>query len=517
MSVWERLRRWLGLGIQSDGAGQQVQEAVPTPGKPQKIRSISRVQASDEAETPEFDLAEVNQIFEIDSYARQAVTKYIEFMFKQGYDFSSENQKALQYIKTRFATMAEATSIPTEVLFIQVAEDLVKYHNAFIVKARNADFKWPNGVKVRGIYGRKPIAGLFVVDPTTMKVKRNEFGQIQQWEQEVEGADKTVKLKPEDVVHIPYQVQRGQVFGHPWLLTAREDILATRQLEDLVLRMIHRYISPFIHYKVGTPEMPATEEEIDQAWQYIQNADPEGGLVTSERHEIKPVALNQVIDPAPILKYFEARVFTACGVSETLMGRGEGASRSTSESMYGEFLDRVKAYQRVIEAYVNHFIIREMLLEGGFDPLTNGDRDDVRFEFREIDFDAQVKYENAEIFKFEHNIQTWDETRAAIGRKPQVDESRLYLNMITLPQIRAKNSEGDSTNTADTANRVSPQNQRTKNAAEDGPEAVLSQAAASLQDACGAPSDDTAQLIEALIQGDQEVTCGGIHDQQAGF
>lgn len=528
MNIWQRIGRFLGIGnTRSDEIHPDSQDAkrlkeAPSSGDvAQKVRPIGRVPVSNDVEAPEFDLAEVNTIYTVDSYARQAVSRYIEFMFKQGWDFVSENPKANAYIRTRFAAIADATGIPTDQLFIEIAEDLVKYHNAFVVKARDDNFKWPKGIKVRGIYGRRPVVGYFVMDPTTFSVKRDRNGAIQYWEQQYEGADKPTRLRPEDVVHIAYQKIRGQVFGHPFLLTAREDILALRQLEDLVLRMVYRNIFPFIHYRVGTPEQPATDNEIDQAWAYIESAKTEGGLVTSERHEIKAVALDKVIDIEPHLRYFESRVFTAVGVPEVLMGRGQGASRATSDNLHVEFIDRVKAYQRVMESYINHFMIRELLLEGGFDPLLNS-KDDVRFRFREIDFDAQIKRENHIIFKYEHNAITEDEMRNDLGLNPITDRSKMFLNLVAIPAARAK---AKVASTDDTDNRVEPKNQNTQSIeepVEDNPsednisvkERIVERAAI-LGEHSGLSQEEIALLEEALAAAIHEgVVDGGIQDQQ---
>lgn len=434
-----------------------VAEATPATGDPQVVRPIGRIQVSNNAEPPDFDLNEVNQIYTVDSYARQAISRYIEFMFKPGWDFAGENPTATDYLKTRFAAMAEATNIPTDQLFIDIAEDLIKFHNAFLVKARDAAFKYPKGIKVRGIYGREPIAGLFVIDPTTFSVKRDRYGAIKQWEQQTEGADKPTKLKPEDVVHIPYQRTRGSVFGYPFLLTAREDIRSLRMLEDLVLRMDYRFTFPLVHYQVGLPDAPATDPEIDRAWQNIEIAKTEGGLVTSERHKISSIALDKVIDVEPHLRYFESRVFSSLGVPEYLMGRGEGASRATSDNLHIEFIDRVKAYQRVLETYINHQLLREMLLEGGFDPLLNP-QDKVEFRFREIDFDDAIKRENHIIYKYEHNAITEDEMRLELNKNPITDRSKMFNTLVTAATIAAKAGTAGS---PATNNKVQPKNQHT--------------------------------------------------------
>ena len=72
-------------------------------------------------------------------------------------------------------------------------------------------------------------------------------------------------------------------------------------------------------------------------------------------------------------KYFEERVFAGMGVSATMYGRGDTANKSTSDNQSSEFVDRVKAFQKVVASDVDQHMIMELLYEGGFDPIINPD------------------------------------------------------------------------------------------------------------------------------------------------
>ena len=117
----------------------------------------------------------------------------------------------------------------------------------------------------------------------------------------------------------------------------------------------------------------------------------DGGIVTPERHEIKVIgAEGEAIKAGEYLKYFEARVFTGLGVSATMMGRGDTANRSTADNMTSEMHDRIKAFQEVLSTFVNEFMIQELLLEAGYDPLENEEHR-VFFRFNEIDTEPDQK------------------------------------------------------------------------------------------------------------------------------
>lgn len=401
-----------------------------------KIVGLATGTVSRDFVAPEFDLTQITNAYNTESYVRQACDKYIELMFKQGWGFVGKNTAAVDYIKLRFAAIAEATQTPTEHFFSSCAEDLVKYSNVIIAKARDQAYIYPKGIKVTGLNGTTPVAGYFPLNVVTMTVKRDKNGTVKGWQQTADGQDKPTKFKTEDVVHIYYKREKGAAFGTPFLLPVMDDIRALRQAEENALRLLYRNLFPFYHYQVGTPEFPAEDSEITEAQTEIESMDLEGGLVTSERHNIKSIASDQIIDAVPYLKYFEDRVFTGLGTPATMMGRGSTANKSTSDNMSTEFIDRVKAFQKIFAVFVNEMIIKELLLEGGIDSLLNPD-DAVYFQFQEIDVDAKIKAENHAIFQYEHNAITEDEMRIILGRDPITDRALMFMNLVSIPLVDA--------------------------------------------------------------------------------
>lgn len=427
-------------------------------------------------EEPEFDFTEITNAYNTEGYVRQAVDKYVEMIFKADYDFVGKNPAAVEYVNLRLALMAEATQIPTRQLFLEIGEDLVKYHNVVIAKARAKDALPFQGMNVMGVGENMPVAGYFPLNLASMKIKRDKFGTIKGWQQEVEGQDKPVNFKPQDIVHIYYKREKGRGFATPFLLPALDDIRALRQIEENILRLVYRNLHPLWHIKVGTeqPGGGAEPEEVERVRLEVENMDVEGGLVTSERVNIAPVASNQIIDAKEYLKHFEQRAFTVLGVSELMMGRGNTANRSTGDNLSGEFTDRCKAYQRIMETFVNDLMIKEILMEGGFDPVLNPD-DQVFFRFKEIDTDSQIKAENQAVFLYEHNAISEDEMRQRIGYDIIEDggevRAKMHLNVITIPTLEVQaalkpattaGGSGSTSNpksTKSTDNKTKPSNQ----------------------------------------------------------
>lgn len=389
-------------------------------------------------EDPDFDLEDIQNGYNTDSYIRQGVDKYVDQIFKEGYSFYGTDANAVEYLKLRLSYIAEASNTPTNQLLMDIAEDIVKYGNCMVVKARSNDPNaLPQGTTVTGLYGKDPVAGYFCANPVTMKCKRDEFGTITEWQQDNDGGTQT--FAPEDVVHFYYKREKGNAYGTSFLIPVLDDVRALRQAEENVLKMMYRNIYPFYHVAVGTEEQTGTTREVEELKTAIDGMDVEGGLVTTERVKITPIASDKVIDAEPYLKYMESRVFSGMGIPEIMFGRGNTANRSTGDNMTSEMADRIRAMCRVIEMFFNSFIIKELLMEGGYDPVLNPDQS-VEFRFNDNDVDVMIKKQVHAIYKYEHNAITEDEMRDELGMDPipDGDRAKLFVELITRETLRVQ-------------------------------------------------------------------------------
>lgn len=444
--------------------------------------------SSKDFEEPEYDLDTLRIAYDSDSYIRQGVDKYVDQIFKEGFDFFGKSPDVVDYVKLRLAYMAETTGTPTQQFLIDIAEDVVKYANSIIVKSRMSDqTQLPPGTKVTGLYGAQPVVGYFCLNPSTIKGKRDKTGMVLGWQQEVDGADKPVSLKKEDVVHVYYKREKGNLFGTSFLIPVIEDVKALRQAEENVLKMMFRHIYPMYHVIVGTEEMPGTDADIAQAENAMNNMDVDGGVITSNRVQIKTIASDKVIDSAPLLKYLEERVFTGLGVPAVMFGRGDTSNRSTSDSMASEMSDRISAIQTVIELFINDSIIRELLMEGGYDPILNPEHV-VEFRFKENDMDRKIKSETHAVYLYEHNSITEDEMRQFLGKDPIAERSKMFQTLVTqanakaTAKVKSEEAPPGEAGTKETNNKQKPTNQSgtktspkklTNSSSDDGLEEIL--------------------------------------------
>lgn len=376
--------------------------------------------------SPEYNLQEIKEASEADSYIKMALMKYSYLIYKAGWSLKG-NDEAVEYLMKRFRYMAFSTKKPMDILFQEVADDLTRFSNAFLVKAR-VD-KIP-GIDAKPAFGnKKVVAGYFRADPASMVIQRDKSGNVKKY---IQGhGDNRREFSPEDVLHIYMDRDGNNVFGTPRIIAALDDVQLLRKIEGNATSLIYRFSRPIFHWKIGLPQQgfQATDPDIKEAERESERMSYESMLITNEKTEIKAVgAEGTAINAEGYLKYFEQRVFTSLGVSDTQMGRG--SDKSSADSMDEQVHDVVKYIQRIIATFVEYGIITELLYEGGYDPINN-EEDMVSYEFEEINLETKLKKENHEMLMYQSNVRTFEETRRKMGMKDGVeDEERLYKNLI---------------------------------------------------------------------------------------
>lgn len=439
--MFERTREWLANRF-STGVSD-VTEAPAAGGSkrdPKKI-AVKKIGAPLDRSngnfmSPAIDFLDMTRAYNTDSYVRRAVDKYAELMFKEGWDISGKDDAITQYVWTRLKLMAEGTGQSIDELFKDIAMDMVLYGNAFVVKARQKGSQagGATGIKAVGYTGKQPIAGYFVLPPTTMKIELDDTGKVVAYQQDAGGGSAT-EIKPEDMVHFAYKRPRGRAFGVPYIYPVLDDVKLLRNFEENVARLMYRNLFPLYQYQVGLdkPGYEATDEEIEFIREQIREMPMDGGVVVPERHNISVVSSgSSSMNAEPYLNYFRQRVFSGLMVSDVVMGIGNTANRATADNLSSEMVNGVKEFQSIFRNTILNKIVNELLFEGGYDPTLNPDHE-VDFVFEEIELDAKMKRENHAVQLFTQNAVTHEEMRTMIGKDPVTDEGRLYFNMVTIP------------------------------------------------------------------------------------
>lgn len=374
----------------------------------------------------EYDLREIGRIEDTESLLMQAFQKKLGLMFKEGWDFIGPNIKTVEYIKRRFAQMAQVSGTSIQSLLRDMGSALIKKSNCFLVKVRKAS---SSGGRIRTLPGSNraidPIAAYFSIPAETMQYKLAANGKrVVKWEHAIDESKK-VEFVPDDIIHMTFNRKEGFIFGTPSTVPVIDDIRALRKIEENVELLIYQHLFPLFHYKIGSDEHPAGytedgQQEISVAKQEVRDMPAEGGIITDHRHDIKLLGMEgRALRADGYLEYFKKRVLAGLGISAVDIGEGNTANRATADNMSRNLVDSVKDIQVVLESLFNEMIINELLLEADFsdlDPLD--EKNKVSLKFKEIDVDAKIKKDNHYADLFNKNAISHDEMRIGMGLEP---------------------------------------------------------------------------------------------------
>lgn len=371
-----------------------------------------------------YDLAQIKNAVLTDSYLAVAVRKFSQLITKAGYQIKSKNEDAANYVNDRIKVIEFRTKIPFYTLITSIARDLYTYSNSYIIKTRDNNTE-KFGLKAEKIFSGGAISGLFLADPASVTIRRNDAGAIDAYVINQE------EYSPNDVIHLYIDKMNNADYGISRIYSALEDVTMLRKAEGLVMTILYRFAIPVLHIKVGnTAEgQYATQKEINDVRDAFQEMPNDGFIVTNERTAIEAITPNmQANQLLKFLEYLELRVFSALNASKSSMGRGGG--QSSADNTEALMHDEVRAFQNVITNFIEKYLFTELLLEGGFNPLLNKD-DYVSFAFNEVSIDTKIKLESNTIQKYQGNVIDLDEARRELGLSNELSEEDMYAFKIT--------------------------------------------------------------------------------------
>lgn len=404
-------------------------------------------------EEPQFNVYDVGNAYHSDSIVHQALDKYVQLIFKEGYVFESKSERSKAFLRRRLRIMDEQSTFPGAggETFAQnvlgLSTSIIHYSNSFVVKSRMRPDEWAKINKILSpisltphprsnspvqAYWRQPVEDTRIVVGPDLERK----GRPKKYVRGVTlNSDSGRKSWPvEDVIHAYCLRPDGYAYGQPFVIACMEDLKLLRVLESNVAELIWRHIHPLLHVKVGETKegFAARQNEVQEYRQMIQDMPTQGMIVTNERASINEVRVAAAaIDAFKYLEYFERRLIQGLGVSSVALGRGDTANRGASDVVTAQMRDNITQFQRIIADWITTEIFDELLQEAGFDILDDNQR--VFFKFNTIDLDENFKKRNQILQEWLQNGLTLDEMRLRLGldQMSEAEFKQTYYSKIT--------------------------------------------------------------------------------------
>jgi hypothetical protein len=413
-----------------------------------------------------YDFTETYRVLDTESFVSSTFRKKRTLILKDGFQFISENERDASYIKKRLEEFHYVTDVSFKELLEQILISLVNNHNAFILPIRKESASTGNVRKIMG-KTKQPIAGFYVLPETKIELIEDEYGLVIGYKYLVSKG--IIKYYDADeIIHLKMEAKPGYNLGTPPLEPLIDDIIALRQIEESLERLIYKLSVPIIHAKVGTEAKPAGidrltgEKEVDQLNRALLHLEDAGGITTSERVEFKMLgAESQALRLSGYLEYFKNRVLVGLSISDLDLGVANSTSSGSAVVVTKALQQNVEMYQRKVEDFISDVILPMILLESDAykERLYLEDSEKVLFRVLQSNIDDKIKVESHYMNEFNAGLLTADEYRVKTGKRPLTSAEKKEIYDFKNPPKEATTTTTSTPSSNTTKNVTAPANQ----------------------------------------------------------
>lgn len=208
------------------------------------------------------------------------------------------------------------------------------------------------------------IVDLKILNPISIFVNRNEFGNF-----ETNQSDAYLQFIPhkpmapinfafDEIVHFKWNPVGESAYGNSIISPVLRMLQLKINLETNMDITYERYAAPLIHFKVGTPERPTSQKEINAISSDLEDIQIDTELVTDDRVEGKVLGTEgETLNFEPPLKYAENLTTLGLQTPAVILGNSD-VDRAAAEVQLDMFDRKAKVLQRAIKRKAEMFIFR---------------------------------------------------------------------------------------------------------------------------------------------------------------
>jgi len=382
--------------------------------------------------TPEFNWDDLWLAYQSDGYIHRAVNRYRMLVLGRGVKIEAP-PRIQRYLDERFRIMKSVNGLGWDDLLRVAALDYVLFGNAFMIRAGSS--------QIRAVYGyrintQRATAALYPVSPRMLRPVFSPAGEVVAWQLYVRTSRAGHVVPPKEfnsreVLHLHYNRGSEYVFGTPLLLCVLEDVRALRQIEEDILRLLHKFANPLL--VINTPDAlgygDGIRADMTELANVINQMAEDGFLVLMPGQDVRMLGAESVaLRMEGYLDSFKRRVFSGLGMSANMLA-DESEPLERQVELERQIRDTVTDIQHQFGQHLLDQVIGVLLQEAGIET------DEVSLVFDLPDQQAWLRFEQAVANLYALNLITRDEARKRSGLTEPFDEKDSYLWRVSLPRV----------------------------------------------------------------------------------
>lgn len=381
---------------------------------------------------PSIDLNDLWKAYLADGYIQRTVDLLSSMVLHTGIRWRTESRTLDNYLTARFEIARRINGYGWDALLRFIVFEFVLYGNAFLIRSTTN--------KIGSLYGRpvsSPATAAWYPVPARcmFPVVNREGTALEGWMLRIKplgrsGAYVERFFPEETVVHLANRQQLDSPYGLPVLLGAIEDVRGLRQIEEEVLRMIHRFVNPRLH--ISTPDLTGTgagvRPDMQQIVEAINQMSSDAVLVTMPGQEVRVIGAESfALRAEPYMEYFSKRAISGLGMNEVTIGQKQQDPDMDTLDVGLRML--VRSLQRELADNLAEKIIYPLMKEAGWD------RAEAELEFGEPDSRHVLRLYTIISNLYSQGVITLTEARRMMRMPEDVDIRDTYVYNNYLPRV----------------------------------------------------------------------------------
>jgi len=380
-------------------------------GKPRTIIATGKSQSGGGSSgRSESQLKAFWNYYETDGTVFAAVNTTVFNTVMVGYTLTSANEEAKNLIRDKLSNINLDLSLLTNVRYALVFGD------AFIEIVKN---------------GKGDITGLKTVDPITLVINTNEYGETESYQQKIGGVLQSTILKPEDIIHIQLFDKPSTPYGLSLIQPAQDALDKKRDTSDALANAIIRHGTPKYLVKVGSEEDFPPDSAFTDLQSELEDITEINEIIIPGLIDISTIDEKGIPGVEEYSDIFQTELIISMLCPEEALGLGRGSTEATASVKQMMFERVIRSFQLKISSQIEHELIKPVLDENGFNLEKNPDNM-VRMRFNSVtDADEAVKAKwlgnllrGYDPRQGEKKPFTTDEVRAMFGYGPMLEDNK---------------------------------------------------------------------------------------------
>ena len=246
---------------------------------------------------------------------------------------------------------------------------------------------------------------------------------------------KTVKYKPEEIIHLKFNAEPWSVFGVSNLRRCLPTIKAILSMEEKLPLIARRRADPLLEIQIGSPNNPVDEATFSRVKNSILNRKPgedifHDGVITRIREVYQaggPGGQRQTIDG--IINHFRENLIAGLGVPEVVLAFGSTTLKGTAVEQMEALESEIRAYQRELKRLHENRLFKIAGIE------------DVKLNWRPLRPEDQAALSKKLCEEIEHGIVSPEYARKRLGYPDEAGlNAVLQQNLVPFKWISSEES-----------------------------------------------------------------------------